>query len=482
MGPRILVVLGAMSCATPAWATVCQTAWDGDKLMANIANQPAVGVVPLRDKNGNVTEIGADQLEAFHEAKERIAKLAGLTPTFLVCNDAAPNAFAAPTPKGDVIGVTAGMLKMVDGDRDMAAAVIGHEVAHHTKHHIEDSQTRQQVLGIAATVLGVVLAAKGARSSFAPPPGATIDLARLGGALVSRKFDRDQEREADEVGFQYVVDAGFNPAGAVRLAERFNEKSTTTGLFFDSHPGWSERVERFKLLIAASPKAQVLIARGDTPRNSARAEARQALAAVALEPAYATSDAQKSYTDGMAALKEKNLPVAVRELRASAQAGYAPAQLVVGHWHTMGYAGLAKDDKEAVRFFQLAAEQGEPAAQNQLAIMHVTGRGGLAKSEAEALKYFRLAAEQNHAQAQGNLGLMHERGLGGLEKNDVEAAKWYRLAADQGNANSQFRLGQMFESGQGGLPVDVDQAATLYRKSAAAGYAPAVAAAKRLGR
>jgi len=84
MGPRILVVLGAMLCATPAWAAVCQTAWDGDKLMANIASQPAVGVVPLRDKNGNVTEIGADQLEAFHEAKERIAKLAGLTPTFLV--------------------------------------------------------------------------------------------------------------------------------------------------------------------------------------------------------------------------------------------------------------------------------------------------------------------------------------------------------------------------------------------------------------
>src|SRR5436190_5608897 len=414
MGPRILVVLGAMSCATPAWAAVCQTAWDGDKLMANIASQPAVGVVPLRDKNGTVTEIGADQLEAFHEAKERIAKLAGLTPTFLVCNDPAPNAFAAPTQKGDVIGVTAGMLKMVDGDRDMAAAVIGHEVAHHTKHHIEDSQTRQQVLGIAATVLGVVLAAKGARSSFAPAPGATVDLARLGGALVSRKFDRDQEREADEVGFQYVVDAGFNPAGAVRLAERFNEKSTTTGLFFDSHPGWSERVERFKLLIAANPKAQELIARGDTPRNSARAEARQALAAAALEPAYATSDAQKSYSDGMAAVKERNLPVAVREMRASAVAGYAPAQVVIGYWHTTGYAGFAKDDTEALRFFRLAADQGEAGAQNQLGILHASGRG-TEKNEVEALRYFRLAAEQNLATAQSNLGLMYQRGLGGLE-------------------------------------------------------------------
>lgn len=478
---RTLLALVGVACTMPAWGALCQSAWDGDKLMASIADKPAIGVLPLRDKAGNLTEIGADQLEAFHEAKERIAKVAGLTPTFLICNDAAPNAFAAPTPKGDVIGVTAGMLKMVDGDRDMAAAVIGHEVAHHTKHHVEDGQTRNQVLGIAATVLGVVLAAKGGRGTFVPPPGATVDLARLGGALVSRKFDRDQEREADEAGFQYVVDTGFNPAGAVRLAERFNEKGGGTGLFFDTHPGWAERVERFKLLIAASPQAQELVARGDTPRNSARAQAHQALAAVALEPAYATSDAQKSYTEGMAALKEKNLPVAVRELRASAAAGYAPAQLVVGYWHTVGYAGLAKDDKEAVRLFQLAAEQDEPAAQNQLGIMYVTGRG-VDKDEAQALKYFRLAAERNQPNAQGNLGLMHERGLGGLEKDDTEAVKWYRLAAEQGNANAQYQLGRMQESGRGGLSVDVDEAAVLYRKSAEKGFAPAAAAVKRLGR
>ena len=474
-------MLGVMACATPAWAALCQTTWDGDRIMASVANQPAIGVVPLRDRNNNVTEIGVDQLEAFHEAKERIAKLAGLQPMFLVCNDAAPNAFAAPTPKGDVIGVTAGMLKMVDGDRDMAAAVIGHEVAHHTKHHVEDAQQRHQVLDIAATVLGVVLAAKGGRSSFVPPPGATVDLARLGGALVSRKFDRDQEREADEVGFQYVVDAGFNPAGAVRLAERFNEKAGGSGLFFDTHPGWAERVERFKLLIAASAQAQQLIARGDTPRNSARAQARQALAAMALEPAYATSDAQKSYTDGMAALKEKNFPVAVRELRASASAGYAPAQVIVGYWHKAGYAGVAKDDAEAVRLFKLAAAQNEPAGQNELGLMYVMGRG-IEKDEVQALKYFQLAAEQNFAHAQNNLARMHERGLGGLAKDDAEALKWYRLAADQGHPIALYQLGTMHEAGRGGLTQDLDKAAALYRMSAARGFTPAQAALKRLGR
>jgi predicted Zn-dependent protease len=45
---------------------------------------------------------------------------------------------------------------------------------------------------------------------------------KIGATLVSRKFNRDQEREADDVGFQYMVAAGFDPTGAVRFAETAN--------------------------------------------------------------------------------------------------------------------------------------------------------------------------------------------------------------------------------------------------------------------
>jgi predicted Zn-dependent protease len=41
----------------------------------------------------------------------------------------------------------------------------------------------------------------------------------MSASLISTKFDRDQERQADEAGFKYMVDAGFNPLGAIRLAE-----------------------------------------------------------------------------------------------------------------------------------------------------------------------------------------------------------------------------------------------------------------------
>jgi TPR repeat protein len=478
MVQRIAVALAVALCPFSASARVCDVAWDGDKIVASMASTPAVGYVPLRDKAGAITDVSVEQIEAFDEAKTRIAKLASLTPGFVICSGAEPNAFATSTPKGDVIGVTVGMLKLVDGDRDMAAAVIGHEVAHHTKGHLAASQQRSQLIGIAALALGLALAAKGHGSHV--PPAAGLDLAVIGGTLVSRKFDRDQEREADSVGFTYVVDGGFNPMGAVRVAERFTQLGGGAGLFFDTHPGWPERAERFRTLIAESPKAQELVARGDTPRTS-RSQARQALAAAALEPAEATSDAQKSYVEGMAALKARDLPLGVRELRASAAAGYAPAQVLVGYWHTVGFGGLAKSDAEAVRLYRLAAAQEDAGGQNQLGIMYLGGRGGLSKDEGEALRHFRLAAERGLPAAQGNLGLMYERGMAGLAKDDAEATKWYRLAAEQGSAAAQYRLGLMHETGRGGLEVDIEQAATLYRRAAESRYAPASAALKRLG-
>jgi TPR repeat protein len=461
---------------------VCEVAWDGDRIVAAIANSPAINRIPLRDnKSGASTEVTADQIEAFAEAKTRIAAAAGLTPMFLVCSGSEPNAFAARGQKGDVIGVTIGMLKLVDGDRDMAAAVIGHEAAHHARNHMAAAQQRDQLLGLATVIVGAVLSAKGQRQARLPAR-AGFDLAQMGSTLASRKFDRDHEREADEVGFGYLVEAGFNPAGALRVAERFSELRSGGGLFFETHPGWGERVESVRTMIAASPKAQELMARGDTPRNTTRAQAREALAAAAVEPAYATSDAEKSYVDAIAAFKARDLALGVRELRASAAAGYAPAQGLLGTLHANGAFGIAKNDVEAVRLYQLAAEQNHLAAQNNLGVMFMAGRGGLAKDEVQALRHYTQAAEQGYAMAQANLGLMHELGRGGLAKDDQEAGRWYRLAAEQGNAQGQFGLARLYESGRGGLGVDIEEAVALYRKSAGGRFAPATAALKRLGR
>jgi len=236
-------------------AGVCDIAWDGDKLVAAIAGRPSYLRVPLRDKLQNISEVSVDQIQAFNEAKEKIAKLAGSSPSFLICGDAAPNAFASKGNNGNVVGVTIGMLRLVDGDRGMAAAVLGHEFAHLTHNHGEVGAGRDALIGIAGLIFGMVVDVRSQQRTGVPTNvGQTIG--QIGSTLVSRKFSRDQEREADDTGFQYLIAAGFDPNGAVRLSERLNRLGGGAGLFFDSHPGWEERSERFRVMIAGNVQAQ----------------------------------------------------------------------------------------------------------------------------------------------------------------------------------------------------------------------------------
>jgi len=151
------------------------------------------------------------------------------------------------------------MFKLVNGDEAMAAAVIGHEFAHHTRGHRAEAAARDALIGLAGLIVGLALESKLQHRNPANA-GLGQNLAQIGSTLVSRKFDRDQEREADAVGFEYMVSARFNPTGAVRLAEKMNQVGGGVGLFFDTHPGWPERTQRFQELIAESPQAQQLAA------------------------------------------------------------------------------------------------------------------------------------------------------------------------------------------------------------------------------
>ena len=89
------------------------------------------------------------------------------------------------------------------------------------------------------------------------------------------------------------------------------------------------------------------------------------------------------------------------------------------------------------RLYRLAAEQGFAAAQSILGMLYSYGYAGLAKDEREAARLYRLAADQGDANAQLSLATFYRDGLGGLAKDDREAARLYRLAADRGYAIAQ---------------------------------------------
>jgi TPR repeat protein len=452
-------------CPTLACAGPCDITWDGEALAHNARRNPAFEQ-RLLDTNKNVAaKLTGAQILAISEAKDAIAKQLGRSPSLIFCSDKAPNAFAMNTSRGEVVGVTLGLAKLMNGDRDMAAFVIGHEYGHLVLGHLAAAQQRRELLTVLGEMAGVFLEYKTQTKTHVQGLGMEVGL--LSASLVDSKFDRNQERQADEAGFRYMVAAGFNPLGAIRLTEMMQRYgSVGIGLFFDDHPGWPERTARFQALIKASPTAQATIARTGSRTALTAASTGTNGAQVALVPAYEASAAERNLADGLAALGNKDFQSGVAAIRSSAATGYAPAQAMLGYLYGEGRAGVPKDDAEAVRLYRLAAAQSNAVAMNNLGAMYMRGRGGLSVDEVEAVRLFREAANQGDATGLMKLGIAYSIGQGGVEKDKNVARNYYQKAADAGNGDAMAMLGELYFNGAGGVAKDIPKAIALYRQAA----------------
>ncbi len=470
---RAIHVLALLFAASLVHAGPCEFAWNGDQLAYFFIGRPGPTNVHLVGKDETpVAEVTLDQVRAFQEVKDRVSRTVGLAPKFFICSDSAPNAFAVPTKDGAVVGVTVGMMKLVGTDRDEAAYILGHEIAHQTQHHAQNGQSNDALIGMLGLLIGAVVESK-THAHYGPALGYSVG--RLGTAMVSAKFTRDQEREADQYGLRYMVSAGYNPAGAIRIAETFAKAGAGgMGLFFDSHPGWDERVARLRAMIAEDFSIAEAYAKGQveagTPVASVASRPPEAVDASALMEA---SPAQGLYTEAMHALRQDDPARAAATLKKAVELNYAPAQAMLGFLYAHGQ-GVTRDDAEAVRLYRLAADQGNALGQTNLGYMYATGRGGLAMDEAEAVRLYRLASDRGYAMAQADLGYMYANGLGGLARNDAEAVRLYRLAANQGFTAGLTNLGLMYANGRGSLLKDDAEAARLYWLAASHGDATAL--------
>jgi TPR repeat protein len=473
-----LVLLGNTPLAS---AGICDRTWDAEKVMQVAqANNLDYG---LQFKNQTGTEtvetLTVAQFQAFYEANEAIAKVTGLTPTFVVCDSKEPNAFAMGTNQGLVVGVTLGLFKVVDGDRDMAAEVLGHEYTHHIKGHRAMAQTRNEVLNLLGMIAGIALETRFQQRYHVANVG--TDMAVVSTGLLISKFDRDQEREADAEGLKYMVKAGFSPAGAIRLTEKMDKIGGGSGLFFADHPGWGERTERLKTLIAQSPEAQQNLASlGEYTKlaMSDRQQMAKDLQVAALQPTYQSTDAEKSFNDAVGACARKDYAECLRHIRAAAGAGHAQSQAVLGYLYATGMVGLPKDEKEAVRLFRLSADQGNALGQNNLGYAYSIGYV-VPKDYDEAIRLLRLSTEQGNPLAEVNLGFMYQNGTG-IKQDMAEAARLYKLAVDQGNVIAKNNLGLMLINGWG-VAQDLNAGIALLREAAAQGQPNALGTLQQPG-
>lgn len=151
------------------------------------------------------------------------------------------NAFALP---GGPVFMFRGLYDKVQSE-DALAAVTGHEMTHIRKEHWANAYAEQQKrqLGI-AVVLGLTHANANVQSA-----------AGMLDNMISLKYSRGEEDQADAGGLQDMVATGYNPQGMVQMFEMLKKVAgngdTLGSDFLSNHPLTSDRIKHTQDRIAA---------------------------------------------------------------------------------------------------------------------------------------------------------------------------------------------------------------------------------------
>ncbi len=167
---------------------------------------------------------------------------------------------------------------------------------------------------------------------------------------------------------------------------------------------------------------------------------------------FRLSDIRSSSASSAAA---RSFYLDVKGYRRMAEAGYAPAQYVMGRLYETG-EGVKKDPVESLKWYRKAADGGWPRAIYRIGVYYAEGKV-VEKDAAEAAKWYRKAADAGYPQAQYMYGRCLDQGEG-VEKDVVEAVKWYRKAADQDLSAARSMLASCYANGRG-VVYDIREAA-----------------------
>jgi Zn-dependent protease with chaperone function len=154
------------------------------------------------------------------------------------------NAFCMP---GGKIAFYTGILDQLRLTDDEAAMIMGHEMAHalreHARSRIAKSEGTSQLLSFGAQLLGL-----GQAGNIA---------AGLGTQLITLRFSRDDETDADLVGLELAARSGYNPQAAVSLWEKMAQSGggSSGPSFLSTHPSGPQRIQQLQ---ANVPKVQGL--------------------------------------------------------------------------------------------------------------------------------------------------------------------------------------------------------------------------------
>jgi predicted Zn-dependent protease len=160
------------------------------------------------------------------------------------------NAFCMP---GGKIAFYYGILDKLQLSDDEVAQVMGHEIAHALREHARERMGKTAATR-GAIEIGAALLGLGGGGRY---------LADMGGQLLTLKFGRDDESEADKIGLDLSARAGYEPQASVRLWQKMAKASEgAPPQWLSTHPAGTTRIKDLQSNI---PAVEGLYARADKP-------------------------------------------------------------------------------------------------------------------------------------------------------------------------------------------------------------------------
>ena len=143
------------------------------------------------------------------------------------------NAFCMP---GGKIAVFTGILDGLKLSDDEAAIVLGHEIAHALREHARERLAKSELTHLGATLLGSVVGGGRYAGAF-----------DFGGSLLTLKFSRDNETDADLVGLDIAARSGYDPRAGITLWEKMTAASKgAPPSWLSTHPAGTNRIAEIR--------------------------------------------------------------------------------------------------------------------------------------------------------------------------------------------------------------------------------------------
>jgi predicted Zn-dependent protease len=228
----MLVTVATVACATNPVSGKSELSLVSESQEISIGKQEAQNVVRSIGEFNNpaaqalVRQIGMRMAKA--------SERPDLPWEFHLLDDETVNAFALP---GGFIFITRGIMTYMNDEAELAS-VIGHEIGHVTAKHSVSQMSKAQ-LGQLGLLAGMVV------SPTVRDMGAEL---QQGMQLLFLKFGRDDETEADLLGFRYMMKDGYDVRAAGDMFETLDRISGDAGQrlpeWASTHPDPDNRVKR----------------------------------------------------------------------------------------------------------------------------------------------------------------------------------------------------------------------------------------------